>query len=89
MAQRTRNMEFLRDRMIEVARCGGLDVAWNKKRGVGPHSHDAIAWRTRGRVEVVDIALAFKDPSKPLRLHWNITSGPSGYDRYRNAFYCR
>lgn len=89
MSRRTHNMEFLRDRMIEAARCGGLDVAWNKKRGTGPHSHDALAWRVGGRVEVVDIALAFKDPSKPLRLHWNITAGPPGYDRYTAKFRCR
>lgn len=89
MGRRTEQMEFLRDRMIEAGRCGGLDVAWNKKRGVGPHSHDALAWRIGNRVEVVDLALAFKDPSKPMRLHWNVTAGPPGYDRYTNKFRCR
>lgn len=89
LRQRLENMEFLRDRMIEAGRCGGLDLAWNLKRGVGPHSHDALAWRIGNRVEVVDIALAFDDPSQSLRLSWDITRGPAGYDPYRNRFRCR
>ena len=40
-------------------------------------------------MEVVDFALAFKDPSKPLRLHCSITAGPPGYDRYTAKFRCR
>jgi hypothetical protein len=84
-ATRIEHMEFLRDRMIEAGRCGGLDITWNLKRGVGPHSHDAIAWRKpNGFVEVVDIASAFDDKTIPLRLHWQIVVGPSGYDPYTN-----
>lgn len=82
-ATRIEHMEFLRDRMIEAGICGGLDVAWNLKRGIGPHSHDAIAWRKpNGFVEVVDIASAFDDKTIPLVIHWAIVAGPSGYDRY-------
>jgi hypothetical protein len=81
--QRVSNMEFLRDRMIEAGICGGLDLAWNKKRGNGPHSTDALAWRTgSGHVEVVDIGLAYDDTGIPLRLTWGIVEGPSGYDPY-------
>jgi hypothetical protein len=84
-AQRIEHMEFLRDRIIEAGVCGGVDVARNLKRGVGPHSHDAIAWRKpNGFVEVVDIASAFDDKNIPLRLHWQIVSGPSGYDPLPN-----
>jgi hypothetical protein len=84
-ATRIEHMEFLRDRMIEAGICGGIDLARNLKRGVGPHSHDAIAWRKpNGFVEVVDIASAFDDKTIPLRLHWQIVVGPSGYDRYTN-----
>jgi len=84
-AQRIANMEFVRDRLIEAGICGGIDLAWNLKRGVGPHSHDAIAWRKpNGFVEVVDIASAFDDKTIPLMLHWAIVAGPSGYDRYTN-----
>jgi len=79
--ERVENMEFLRDRIIEAGVCGGLDLARNLKRGVGPHSIDALAWRTPGgNVEVVDIASAYDDNTQFLRLHWFITDGPPGYD---------
>jgi hypothetical protein len=80
--QREANMEFLRDRVIEAGICGGLDLAWNKKRGNGPHSIDALAWRTGGRDEVVDIGAAYDDTSISLRLQWGIVAGPPGYDTY-------
>jgi len=80
-AERLENMEFIRDRVIEAGVCGGLDLARNLKRGIGPHSIDAIAWRLPdGDVEVVDIASAFDDKTIPLRLVWQIVEGPSGYD---------
>lgn len=81
--QREANMAFLRDRVIETGRCGGLDLAWNLKRGVGPHSIDAIAWRhPNGHVDVVDIGTAYDDTSAPLALQWAIVAGPAGYDGY-------
>jgi hypothetical protein len=82
-AQRIEHMEFLRDRIIEAGRCGGLDLARNLKRNIGPHSHDAIAWRKpNGFVEVIDIASAFDDKTIHLELHWQVVDGPSGYDPY-------
>jgi hypothetical protein len=87
--QRFKNMEFLRDRMIEAGRCGGMDLAWNLKRGIGPHSHDALAWRDGGRVRVVDLALASKDPRFPMQLQWIIVGGDPGYDTYTNHFVCK
>lgn len=81
-SQRIANMEFLRDRVIETGICGGLDLAWNKKRGTGPHSIDAIAWRVNGRDEVVDIGAAYDDTSRRLDLMWHIVEGPPGYDPY-------
>jgi len=84
-ATRIEHMEFLRDRMIEAGVCGGMDLARNLKRGVGPHSHDALAWRLpNGRVEVVDLASAFDDKTIYLGLHWLIVVGPSGYDPLPN-----
>lgn len=81
--QRQANMAFLRDRIIEAGRCGGLDLAWNLKRGVGPHSIDALAWRHAGGfVDVVDIGAAYDDTSRPLELNWLIVAGPPGYDPY-------
>jgi hypothetical protein len=79
--QRIANMEFLRDRVIEAGICGGLDLAWNKKRGTGPHSIDALAWR-HGVDDVVDIGAAYDDTSRPLGLQWGIVAGPPGYDPY-------
>ena len=81
---RIHNMEFLRDRIIEAAICGGMDVTWNLKRGVGPHSHDAVAWRDGGRDRVMDIASGFDEFRGGLSLHWLEVSGPSGYDTYTN-----
>lgn len=80
--ERESNMAFLRDRIIEAGICGGLDLAWNLKRGVGPHSIDAIAWRVNGRDEVVDIGAAYDDYHQTLRLQWGIVAGPPGYDPY-------
>jgi hypothetical protein len=81
LEQRIENMAFLRDRVIEAGRCGGLDLARNLKRGKGPHSIDALAWKLpNGKVEVVDIASAYDDNTQPLRLHWFVTLGPPGYD---------
>jgi hypothetical protein len=79
---REHNMAFLRDRVIEAGICGGLDLAWNRKRGTGPHSIDALAWRVNGSDEVVDIGSAYDDTSQPLRLQWAIVAGPPGYDGY-------
>ena len=87
-ATRVANMVFLRDRIIERARCKGLDAAWNLKRGVGPHSIDAFAWRVNGRDEVVDIGVDYDNTSGPLMLQWIVVSGPPGYDRYTPAFTC-
>ena len=80
--QRVANMEFLRNRVIESGICGGLDLAWNLKRGVGPHSIDALAWRHDGIVDVVDIGVAYDDTSRPITLWWGIVAGPPGYDSY-------
>ena len=80
--QRVANMEFLRNRVIEAGICGGLDLAWNLKRGVGPHSIDALAWRHDGIDDVVDIGVAYDDTSRPIELWWGIVAGPPGYDPY-------
>ncbi|MGE3345318.1 MAG: hypothetical protein AB7L71_18010 [Vicinamibacterales bacterium] len=87
--ERVANMEFLRDRIIEQSRCRSLDTAWNLKRGVGPHSIDAIAWRVNGRDEVVDIGVGYDDTSRALELQWLIVAGPPGYDRYTPSFSCQ
>ena len=70
-SQRRANMEFVRDRMIETAMCGGLTVGWNLKRGGPEVTADGLAWRTNGRTVFVDIGIAYDDTSIPLRLTWN------------------
>ena len=80
--EREVNMAYIRDRMIEAGICGGLDLAWNLKRGVGPRSTDALLWRDAGRDRVIDIAAGFDDYRTALRLHWIEVEGPPGYDRY-------
>ena len=75
-------MAYIRDRMIEAGICGGFDLAWNLKRGVGPRSTDALLWRDGGRDKVIDIAAGFDDYGSALRLHWIEVEGPPGYDRY-------
>lgn len=87
--QREAHMAFLRDRIIEAGICGGLDLARNRKRGDGPHSIDALAWRTpSGHVEVVDIGVGYDDASRPLALQWSIVAGPPGYDHYEPRPHC-
>jgi len=79
------NMAFMRDRIIEAGICGGLDLALNLKRGIGPHSIDALAWRQPdGDVEVVDFAVASTDHTSFVGLAWQIVEGPAGYDPYPN-----
>ena len=79
--ERVANMEFLRDEIIAAGICGGMDLARNLKRGVGPHSIDAIAWRHEdGWVAVVDLAFSYDDTGSDLRLHWIVVDGPSGWD---------
>ena len=82
---RKRNMQFLRDRLIEHAKCRGLDVGHNLKRGGPEISNDFIAWKTSGRLEGVDIASGYDDPSTTLRLMWHRYGPPNyGHPYYKN-----
>jgi hypothetical protein len=78
LAQRTENMQFVRDRIIETARCATLNVGLNLKRGGPSISNDFIAWKNGTRLEGVDIASAYDDVSIPLKLQWH-TYGPPNY----------
>ena len=83
-AERVANMEFLRDRIIEAGLCGGMTLAWNLKRGVGPRSIDAIDWRhgVEDINDVVDLASDYENTNIPLRLQWIVVPGPAGWDPY-------
>jgi hypothetical protein len=76
VAQRKANMAFLRDRVIEIGICGGMNLAWNMKRGGPEKSIDFIAWHDGRQWIGVDIGRAYDDVSKTLDLVWGI-HGPT------------
>lgn len=69
--QRQANMSFIRDRIIEAGKCGGLDLGQNLKRGGPDLSIDFLAWRQAGGDMGVDIAFDYDNTSQPLRLQWS------------------
>jgi hypothetical protein len=70
-SQRQANMSFIRDRIIEAGKCGGLDLGQNLKRGGPDLSIDFLAWRQAGGDMGVDIAFDYDNTSQPLRLQWS------------------
>ena len=70
LGQRQANMSFIRDRIIEAGKCGGLDLGQNLKRGGPDLSIDFLAWRQSGGEMGVDIAFDYDNTSTPLRLQW-------------------
>ena len=69
-------MAFLRDRIIESGKCGGLDLGWNLKRGGPDVSIDFLAQRLNGEVLGIDIAHDYDNLSMPLRLQWHLGTFP-------------
>jgi hypothetical protein len=80
-------MIFLRDRIIEAGKCGGLDLGWNLKRGGPELSIDFITNRTGG-LDGIDIGFAYDDTSHPLRLSWQTGGSMPFYANYTNSFSC-
>ena len=70
LATRKSNMQFLRDRLIEHAKCKGLQVGQNLKRGGPEISNDFITFFTGGRWVGVDIASGYDDTSDTLNMMW-------------------
>lgn len=70
LTQRKANMEFLRDRIIEAGKCGGMDLGWNLKRGGPEKSIDFISQREGGTVHGIDIAHDFDNTGTTLQLQW-------------------
>jgi hypothetical protein len=87
LSTRQANMAFLRDRIIEAGRCGGLDLGWNLKRGGPDISIDFIAERVNGSVRGHDIAFDYDNTSTPLRLYWGDGDFPA-YGGYTNSYSC-
>ena len=76
--RRKDNMEFIRDRIIETARCKGLDLGRNFKRGTPVISHDFVVLRQPGQKDRgVDIAQGYDEVKLPLRLKFQVFSGPN------------
>jgi hypothetical protein len=86
-SQRLANMEFMRDRVIEIGICSGMDLGWNLKRGGPSLSSDAIVWR-HGFDDIIDIGFSFDDTSRPLQLQWFSTTG-AFYKTYTPRPTCR
>jgi hypothetical protein len=83
LAAREENAKFLRDRVIETARCAGLDVGLNLKRGGPAISVDFLAWRNGKITEGVDIIGSWDDVRKPLSLSWHRYDAPNyGHPTY-------
>jgi hypothetical protein len=78
-SQRVANMEFLRDRIIEAGKCGGLDLGRNLKRGGPEISIDFLAWRRADGDMGVDIGVDYDNTSQPLRLAWNLAGFPGTF----------
>ena len=88
LSQRQANMSFIRERMIEAARCAGLDVGWNLKRGGPDISIDFIAQRVNGGVDGIDIGFDYDNTSTVLRLAWGTGGVGPVYTPYTNSFSC-
>jgi hypothetical protein len=71
LGQRQANMGFLRDRMIEAGKCGGLDLGQNLKRGGPDLSIDFLVERRPQGDMGIDIAVDYDNTSEPLRLGWS------------------
>jgi hypothetical protein len=81
---RTANAEFLRNRVIETARCAGLDVGLNLKRGGPSISIDFVAWKNGTVLEGVDIIGSWDDLSRRLSLGWHRYGAPNyGFPTYK------
>ncbi len=77
LSQRQSNLAFLRDRIIEVGICCGMDLGWNMKRCGGDKSLDFFDQKLAdGTVNGIDFAMDSDNYGEPLRLYWG-DSGPA------------
>ena len=82
LSQRQSNMSFLRDRIIEAGKCGGLDLGQNLKRGGPDLSIDFLAWRQAGGDMGIDLATDYDNTSNPLRLSWSEAGFGASYKAF-------
>lgn len=80
LKERTDNATFLRNRLIETARCAKFDVGLNLKRGGPAISVDFIAWNhPKGHVQGVDIIGGWDDIKRTIKVGWNDSYGPPNF----------
>ena len=88
-SQRVTNMSFIRDRVIEAGRCGGMDLGYNLKRGGPDISIDFLAWRRGDGDMGVDIGFDYDNTSTPLRLAWGEAGFPGTFYKSYGAVSCQ
>lgn len=90
LCERKLNMMFLRNRMIEVGICAGLDLGLNLKRGGPEVSIDFLTHNDResGLTLGIDIGFDFDNYSRPLDVTWN-TLGLGTYKAYTPRPVCK
>ena len=89
LADRIANMEFLRDKIIEIGICGGMDIGWNMKRGGPEKSKDFVAWFDGRHYMGVDIASAYDAPQRTLQLKWDVYGRTPDYREYQPRPRCK
>jgi hypothetical protein len=82
LGERQTNMAFIRDRIIEAGKCGGLDLGQNLKRGGPELSIDFLAWRRGDGDMGIDIGFDYDNISTPLRLTWGEAGLGASYKSY-------
>jgi hypothetical protein len=70
LGERQANMAFLRDRIIEAGKCGGLDLGWNLKRGGPELSIDFLAWQRSDGQMGIDLGFDYDNIGTTLVLYW-------------------
>ena len=80
LSTRQHNMEFLRDRIIDTARCKGIDLTRNYKRGTPVISHDFAVLRQPGQKDRgIDLASGYDDTKVTLKLTWQVFGPDRNY----------
>ena len=85
LGERQANMAFLRDRIIEAGKCGGLDLGHNLKRGGPEVSIDFLAWRRSDGEMGVDLGFDYDNIGTTLQLQWSEAGLGATYLGYPNT----
>jgi len=89
LGERQANMGFIRDRMIEAGKCGGLDLGQNLKRGGPDLSIDFLVERRPQGDMGIDIGYDYDNTSVPLRVVWAEAGYGATYKPYPMPASCK